>query len=145
MKTWKEENLLYKMKESSGRITERDFDSILEKIYKGEFEILNVKRKSYSNGTADIKVDVPSLRGKRLEVEWNSNSSWYYPESASRLYYNIYKDNISEDDPLYWELKYSHDRWCIDEDDENYNRKEASEVKLSSAISSYIKEHEKEI
>lgn len=136
MNSWKENNSIYRIKEHSSH----NFEGVWEKIYKGEYEILNVRKISYSIGAADIKIDIPSLKGKRLEVEWSSG--WDYPSAADRLYFNVYEANVSPEDPFYWETLYSHVRFYTNGNDQ---KKVVAESRLASSIKSYINEHRKEI
>ncbi len=131
--SWKDNNTLIKFNEF--------FDSnylirgISDSLKNNDFKVIDLIKIDYGRACAELFLKFLSDKDKKLIVEWNSpDAGWRYIEAAPRLYYNVYNNEISEDDPNYWELTGSHLRFWY-EDDENFK----AEQNVINALKDYMK------
>jgi translation initiation factor 2 alpha subunit (eIF-2alpha) len=131
--SWKDNNTLIKFNEfSDSNFLIRGISNSLKN---NDFEVVDLIKIDYGRACAELSLKFLSDKNKKLIVEWNSpDSGWRQIEAASRLYYNVYNNEISEDDPNYWELTRSHLRFWY-EDDENFK----AEQNVINALKDYMK------
>jgi len=131
--SWKDNNTLIKFNEFS----DSNFliRGISDSLKNNDFEVVDLIKIDYGRACAELFLKFLADKNKKLIVEWNSpDAGWRQIEAASRLYYNVYNNEISEDDPNYWELTRSHLRFWY-EDDENFK----AEQNVINALKDYMK------
>lgn len=131
--SWKDNNTLIKFNEFS----DSDFliRGISDSLKNNDFKVIDLMKIDYGRACAELFLKFLSDKNKKLIVEWDSpDAGWRQIEAASRLYYNVYNNEISEDDPNYWELTRSHLRFWY-EDDENFK----AEQNVINALKDYMK------
>lgn len=131
--SWKDNNTLIKFNEFS------DSNSLIrgisDSLKNNDFKVIDLIKIDYGRACAELSLKFLSDKNKKLIVEWDSpDAGWRQIEAASRLYYNVYNNEISEDDPNYWELTRSHLRFWY-EDDENFK----AEQNVINALKDYMK------